>query len=169
MPHLQERLRSTLANRYVVEREIGRGGMATVYLAHDSSTAARSRSRCCIPISPPLGAERFLREIQIAARLQHPHILPLHDSGRGDGLLYYVMPYRRGRVAARPARPRDGRCPSTRRCASRARSPARSPTRTGTASCTATSSPRTSCCTRAGDRDRLRHRQGDERGGAATV
>ena len=58
---------------------------------------ARSRSRFCIPISrPALGPDRFLREIKLAARLNHPHILPLHDSGEADGFLYYVMPYVEG-------------------------------------------------------------------------
>jgi serine/threonine protein kinase/tetratricopeptide (TPR) repeat protein len=92
-----ERLRTALAGRYVLEREIGAGGMATVYLAQD----IRHRRSVAIKLFRPetarsLGAERFLREIHTAARLQHPHILPLHDSGEIDGLLYYVMPYVEG-------------------------------------------------------------------------
>ena len=89
-----ETLRTGLAGRYRVEEEIGRGGMATVYLArdlkHDRSVAIKllreDASGCCEP-------ERFLREIRIAARLTHPQILPLYDSGELDGRLYYVMPY----------------------------------------------------------------------------
>jgi len=92
-----ERLKAALADRYAVEREIGRGGMATVYLAQD----LKHRRRVAIKVLPPelaaaLGPERFLREIEVAARLQHPHILPLLDSGDADGLLYYVMPYVEG-------------------------------------------------------------------------
>ncbi len=91
------RLRSALAERYEVERELGRGGMAIVYVArdlrHDRSVAIKVLRP---ELSVSLGADRFLREIQIAARLQHPHILALYDSGEADGLLYYVMPYVEG-------------------------------------------------------------------------
>ena len=88
---------AALASRYTLEREVGRGGMATVYLAQDT----RHRRRVAIKVLQPelaavLGAERFLREIEIAARLSHPHILPLHDSGEVDGHLFYVMPYVEG-------------------------------------------------------------------------
>jgi len=87
-------LRDSLADRYVVEREIGRGGMATVYLAtdrkHQRSVAIKVLGH---DLAASLGAERFLREIQTAARLQHPNILALHDSGEVDGNLYYVMPF----------------------------------------------------------------------------
>jgi tRNA A-37 threonylcarbamoyl transferase component Bud32/tetratricopeptide (TPR) repeat protein/TolB-like protein len=92
-----ERVRAALADRYSIEREIGQGGMATVYLAHDvrhdrdvAVKVLRSE------LASALGPERFLREIKIAAKLQHPHILPLHDSGEADGFLYYVMPYVEG-------------------------------------------------------------------------
>jgi formylglycine-generating enzyme required for sulfatase activity/dienelactone hydrolase len=97
MPGLIERLRQALADRYAIERELGRGGMGTVYLAQD----VRHRRPVAIKVLNPelarsLGAERFLREIEVTANLNHPHILPLHDSGEADGLLYYVMPYVEG-------------------------------------------------------------------------
>ena len=88
-----ELLNSVIAERYRVTREIGRGGMATVYqardLKHDRDVALKVLSP---EIPAPRGAERFLREIAFTARLDHPHILPLLDSGESDGLLYYVMP-----------------------------------------------------------------------------
>ena len=97
MPELLDSLRDALADRYAVERELGRGGMATVFLAED-----RKHNRPVAikvlhsELAAALGAERFLREIEIAARLQHPHILPLYDSGSAAGFLYYVMPYVEG-------------------------------------------------------------------------
>jgi len=88
------RLRTALADRYDVEQELGRGGMATVYRAQDRKHGRALAIKVLRPeLAEVLGAERFLREIQIAANLTHPHILPLHDSGDADGLLYYVMPY----------------------------------------------------------------------------
>jgi serine/threonine protein kinase/Flp pilus assembly protein TadD len=101
--HLQQQLRTTLAKRYIVEREVGRGGMATVYLARDIKHGRQVALKVLHPeLAASLGSERFLREIQIAARLQHPHILPLYDSGQVEGsdgaqpLLYYVMPFVEG-------------------------------------------------------------------------
>ena len=92
-----DRLRSTLAGRYQVEREVGRGGMATVYLAQDLKHGRPVALKVLHPeLAASLGSERFLREIQIAARLQHPHILPLYDSGQAGELLYYVMPFVEG-------------------------------------------------------------------------
>ena len=90
-------LKAALADRYAVERELGRGGMATVFLAQD----LRHRRAVAVKLlraelASPIGPERFLREIEIAAGLSHPHILPLFDSGSTDGLLYYVMPYIEG-------------------------------------------------------------------------
>src|SRR5690349_4086351 len=88
---------AALGDRYAIERELGRGGMATVYLAHD-----RKHDRpVAVKVLPPalasaLGTERFLREIRVVARLQHPHILPLFDSGEAAGLPYFVMPYVEG-------------------------------------------------------------------------
>ncbi|NIP56960.1 MAG: serine/threonine protein kinase, partial [Gemmatimonadetes bacterium] len=97
MPELQERLARALGDRYAVERELGRGGMAIVYLAEDLRHDRKVALKVLKPeLAEALGAERFLREIEIAARLNHPHILPLLDSGEADGLLFYVMPYVEG-------------------------------------------------------------------------
>ena len=92
-----ERFGAALADRYAVERELGRGGMATVYLAED----LKHRRKVAIKVLRPelgamLGPDRFTREIHIAAGLTHPHIVPLYDSGEAGGLLFYVMPYVRG-------------------------------------------------------------------------
>jgi serine/threonine-protein kinase len=87
-------LRVSLAGRYTIEREIGRGGMATVYLARDIKHTRRVALKLLNPeVGAVLGVERFLAEIRVTANLQHPHLLPLFDSGDADGLLYYVMPY----------------------------------------------------------------------------
>src|SRR5688500_136250 len=89
-----DKLRTALSDRYRVEREIGVGGMATVYLAHDLRHDRNVAIKVLHPdLAAALGAERFLAEIKTTAKLQHPHILPLLDSGGADGLLYYVMPY----------------------------------------------------------------------------
>jgi serine/threonine-protein kinase len=94
---LLDRLRTALADRYAIEHEIGRGGMATVYLAEDLKHRRKVAVKLLHPeVGAALGAERFLREIEVAARLAHPHILPLHDSGHADGFLYYVMPFVEG-------------------------------------------------------------------------
>ena len=85
---------AALRGRYAVERELGRGGMAIVYLARDQRHGRAVAVKVLLPeLAAELGAERFLREIALTASLQHPHVLPLHDSGDADGLLYYVMPY----------------------------------------------------------------------------
>ncbi len=87
-------LQAALADRYTIEHELGHGGMATVYLAHDlKHDRAVALKVLSSELAMAVGSERFLREIKIAARLEHPHILPLHDSGDADGFLYYVMPY----------------------------------------------------------------------------
>jgi len=92
------RLTATLAHRYAVERELGSGGMATVYLANDLKHQRKVAVKVLRPeLAAALGPERFLREVEIAARLNHPHILPLHDSGEADGFLFYVMPYVSGK------------------------------------------------------------------------
>ncbi|HYW30518.1 MAG TPA: LpqB family beta-propeller domain-containing protein [Gemmatimonas sp.] len=92
-----DRLRTALADRYRVERELGAGGMATVYLAHDLRHERDVAIKVLHPdLGAALGGDRFLSEIRTTARLQHPHILPLLDSGAADGLLYYVMPLVRG-------------------------------------------------------------------------
>jgi serine/threonine protein kinase len=88
-----DRLSAALADRYRVTRELGAGGMATVYLAHDIKHERDVAIKVLHPdLGAALGGERFLTEIRTTARLQHPHILPLLDSGEADGLLYYVMP-----------------------------------------------------------------------------
>src|SRR5438093_350762 len=106
-----DRLQEALAERYLIEREIGRGGMATVYLAQD----LKHRRPVAVKILHPhlaanLGPERFHREVEIAARLSHPHILPLHDSGEADGFVYYVMPYVQGE-SLRGRLTREGKLP----------------------------------------------------------
>ncbi len=97
MVDLRRQLTSALADRYAIERELGGGGMATVYLAQDLKHHRRVAIKVLRPeVACSLGAERFLREIRIASQLSHPRIVPLHDSGQADGLLYYVMPYVEG-------------------------------------------------------------------------
>ena len=92
-----QRLSTSLADRYRIERELGAGGMATVYLAHDVRHDRRVALKVLRPeLSAILGAGRFLAEIKTTANLQHPHILSLFDSGEADGLVYYVMPYVEG-------------------------------------------------------------------------
>ena len=89
-----DRLSTALAGRYVVDRVLGTGGMATVYLALDPRHGRHVALKVLNPeLGAVLGAERFLAEIRTTATLQHPHLLPLFDSGQADGLLYYVMPY----------------------------------------------------------------------------
>ncbi len=91
------RLTSALEGRYSIERELGQGGMATVYLAHDVRHDRKVALKVLRPeLAAVLGGERFLTEIKTTANLQHPHILPLHDSGEADGLVFYVMPYVEG-------------------------------------------------------------------------
>ncbi|MGK2961470.1 MAG: protein kinase domain-containing protein [Gemmatimonadaceae bacterium] len=92
-----DRLRAALSQTYTIDRELGRGGMATVYLAQDTKHERLVALKVLHPdLAASLGPDRFLREIKLAARLNHPHILGLHDSGDADGFLYYVMPYVEG-------------------------------------------------------------------------
>jgi serine/threonine protein kinase len=92
-----DRLNAALQGRYTIQRELGSGGMATVYLAQDIRHDREVAIKVLRPdLAAVLGPERFLQEIKIAAQLQHPNILPLHDSGEADGFLYYVMPYVEG-------------------------------------------------------------------------
>jgi tetratricopeptide (TPR) repeat protein/tRNA A-37 threonylcarbamoyl transferase component Bud32 len=97
MADVLERLKAALADRYTIERELGSGGMATVYLAEDVKHERQVAVKVLRPeLAAALGPERFHQEIKIAANLHHPHILPLYDSGDADGFLYYVMPYEEG-------------------------------------------------------------------------
>ena len=92
-----DRLRASLADRYTIERELGAGGMATVYLAEDVKHRRKVALKVLRPeLAAVIGAERFLKEIETTANLQHPHILPLHDSGEVDGTVFYVMPFVEG-------------------------------------------------------------------------
>src|SRR5947209_19757800 len=93
MAETPARLQAALVARYALDRELGHGGTATVYLAQDLKHSRAVAIKVLRPeLAAALGAERFLREIEIAARLTHPHILPSHDSGEAAGFLYYVMP-----------------------------------------------------------------------------
>src|SRR5881396_2470466 len=90
-------LNTALSGRYRIEREIGQGGMATVYLAQDLRHQRRVALKVLNPeLGAVLGVDRFLAEIQVTANLQHPNLLPLFDSGEAEGLLFYVMPYVEG-------------------------------------------------------------------------
>ncbi len=92
-----QRLKTALADRYAIQEEIGAGGMATVYLAGDLKHDREVAVKVLRPdLAAVVGAERFLHEIQIVAKLNHPHILTLIDSGEAHGFLYYVMPYVQG-------------------------------------------------------------------------
>ncbi len=106
-----EHLQDALSGRYTIERELGAGGMATVYLARDLKHERRVAIKVLHPqLAATIGAVRFLREVTIAANLSHPHILPLHDSGQSGSTLYYVMPYIEGE-SLRDRLQRDGKLP----------------------------------------------------------
>jgi serine/threonine-protein kinase len=106
-----ETLRRAIGDRYAIEREVGRGGMAAVYRAHDRKHARPVALKVLLPeVAALVGTERFLREIETAARLNHPHVLPLHDSGEAEGLLYFVMPFMEGETL-RARLEREGRLP----------------------------------------------------------
>ena len=97
MANILERLTTALADRYTVHRQVGEGGMATVYVAEDRKHKRQVAIKVLRPeLAAAIGGERFLREIELAAGLQHPHIVPVYDSGQADGLLYYVMPFVEG-------------------------------------------------------------------------
>jgi serine/threonine protein kinase/tetratricopeptide (TPR) repeat protein len=113
---MQEKLTQALEKKYRIDRELGRGGMATVYLAEDLRHGRDVAVKVLHPdLSSALGADRFLREIRLAARLNHPHILPLFDSGEAEGFLYYVMPYVEGE-SLREMMNREGRIPIDEAC-----------------------------------------------------
>jgi hypothetical protein len=138
---MSEQLLAALSDRYRLERELGRGGMASVYLAED----LKHHRKVAIKVLRQdllFGPERFLKEIELTAGLQHPHIVPLFDSGSADGMLYFVMPYIEGEsLRARPTG--SSRFRSTTASASQPRWPTPSITHTGTVSSTATSNPKT--------------------------
>ena len=97
MPDPTERLNAALEGRYSIERELGEGGMATVYLAEDLKHQRKVAIKVLKPeLAAIVGGERFLAEIRTTANLQHPHILPLFDSGEAGEFLFYVMPYVEG-------------------------------------------------------------------------
>ena len=97
MSDVPERLNAALEGRYKIERQLGEGGMATVYLADDLRHERKVALKVLKPeLAAVVGAERFLAEIKTTANLQHPHILPLFDSGQADSFLFYVMPYVEG-------------------------------------------------------------------------
>ena len=111
MTDVFDRLKAALSDRYTIEREIGSGGMATVYLAEDLKHHRKVAVKVLRPeLAASLGVERFVREIEIAANLTHPHILPLFDSGEADGFLYYVMPFIEGE-SLRERLDREGKLP----------------------------------------------------------
>src|SRR5947207_13806870 len=100
------RIKAVLAGRYTIELELGQGGMATVYLAHDVRHDRKVAVKVLRPeLAAVIGGERFLAEIRTTANPQHPHILPLFDSGQVDGPVFYGMPY----VAGAALRDRLGR------------------------------------------------------------
>jgi tetratricopeptide (TPR) repeat protein/tRNA A-37 threonylcarbamoyl transferase component Bud32 len=113
MPAALEQVKTALADHYAVERVLGSGGMATVFLAQDLKHRRQVAIKVLHPeLAAALGSDRFLREIEIAAAMQHPHVLPVYDSGEADGLLYYVMPSVEGeslstRIAREGALPVD--------------------------------------------------------------
>jgi tRNA A-37 threonylcarbamoyl transferase component Bud32 len=97
MSEVTEKLKVAIADRYVIEQEVGQGGMATVYLAHDVKHDRKVALKVLRPeLAAVIGADRFLQEIKVTANLQHSHILPLYDSGAAEGFLFYVMPYVEG-------------------------------------------------------------------------
>src|SRR5436189_5721458 len=97
MSDVLERLGAALAEHYAIERQVGAGGMATVYLARDLKHDRAVALKVLRPeLAAVLGIERFLSEIRVTAHLQHPHILPLFDSGQAGGLICYVMPHVEG-------------------------------------------------------------------------
>ena len=111
MSNQLDRLREVFAGKYEIERELGAGGMATVYLARDAKHDRRVAIKVLRPeLAAALGPDRFPREIRIVAQLQHPHVLPLHDSGELAGFLYYVMPYVEGESLRRKL-DREGQLP----------------------------------------------------------
>lgn len=112
MTDIPERLLTALAGHYTIQRELGHGGMATVYLARDLKHDRDVALKVLRPdLAVGIGPDRFLREIKLAARMTHPHILPLYDSGEADGFFYFVMPLVGGTFPSRRSPPP---CPRSR-------------------------------------------------------
>jgi len=133
MTEIAAQLSEALADRYVIDRLIGEGGMATVYLARD----VRHNRKVALKVRRPdlgavVGIERFLSEIEVTANLQHPNLLPLFDSGEAGGLLFSVMPYIEGE-SLRARLDREKQLPVETSCTWPRQSRARSTTRTGRA------------------------------------
>ena len=123
-----ERFRSALAERYDVEREVGRGGMAQVFLAQERYPHRQVAIKVLDPeLAAVLGSQRFLREVDLASKLTHPHILPIFSAGEAEGMLYYVMPYVEGE-SLRERITRERQLPVPRRCGWLERSQGPSPT-----------------------------------------
>jgi hypothetical protein len=119
MPDPVAALNAALAGRYEIERQIGQGGMATVYLAEDLKHHRKVALKVLKPeLAAIIGADRFLAEIETTAGLQHPNILPLHDSGEADKLLFYVMPHVEGESQRRTRSPASSGMSRTRRAPS---------------------------------------------------
>ena len=143
MSDMADRLSAALEGRYAIERELGEGGMATVYLADDLKHERKVALKVLKPeLAAVVGAERFLTEIKTTANLTHPHILPLHDSGEADGFLFYVMPHIEGE-SLRERIDREKQLPVVRLCGSPRQLPTLSRPHTSRASSIATSNPRT--------------------------
>ena len=160
------RLAAALADRYRIERELGAGGMATVYLAQDLRHDRKVAIKVLRPeLAAVIGAERFLSEIRTTANLQHPHILPLFDSGEADGLLFYVMPFVEGE-SLRDRLSREKQLPIAdavrHRHRGRERARLRPPPRRDPPRHQAREHP---AARRLGPGGRLRHRAGREQGG----
>ena len=145
-----DRLTAALADRYRIERELGAGGMATVYLAEDLKHDRKVAIKVLKPeLAAVLGAERFVQEIKTTAALSHPHILPLFDSGEAGGFLYYVMPYIQGEtIREKLNRETQFGIEEAVRVATEVADALDYAHRHGVIH--ATSSPRTSCCTTGG-------------------
>jgi serine/threonine-protein kinase len=145
MDALLRDLQLALEGRYRLERELGHGGMATVYLAWDAKHDRKVALKVLRPeVAASFGPDRFLREIQIAARLSHPHILPLHDSGRAGPCVYYVMPFVPGE-SLRARIHREQQLPIEDALRIAAEVAGALGYATAMTSCTATSSRKTSC------------------------
>ncbi len=148
MSETTDRLGAALAGRYRVERELGQGGMATVYLAHDLRHDRPVALKVLRPeLAAVIGGERFLAEIKTTANLQHPHILSLFDSGEAEGTVFYVMPYVEGEsLRDRMARERQLPVDDAMRSSWRKRSGPSDPASSGRSTLSATGrSSRTSC------------------------